>query len=520
MRLPRFQHLSLLLAALFLLSVAACDQTSVETADAPTVLTVLRPSQEPPLAPGTDDTPKFLTFLPLRDSGWRCWGREAWEQMHGWPPPGLAETIVGSENGRVRTVTLRDDLTWEDGVPVTAQDVKFTIDLWNHPEVQFYGAYAIEDVTILDDRTLRFELSVPGDWIGTAGWYVYYPKHLLEDLPPEEFYEWDFWQHPVGNGPFRVVRNIPDQLLELEPNEGYPDASPDYGLLRVKLTTASRTNELLSEEVDLATMQPAEAVRFHANPEFRTHFDYGWSGTWLIWNLRTPIFDDVRVRRAMAHAVDRQALLAALDLPEDAPITDGQYAPCQFHRDELLPPLEHDRDRARELLEAAGWTDRNDDGVRDRNGSTLAFTALVDERRQPTAVFVQDQLRRIGIRMDIVLQTPASLRDRYGDGDFEATIGRGTGVNLTDLHSNSSPFGYNNPRVDALLERAYDALSWKDQAPAYRKITEITRAELPALYLHPGAQVTVARDRVRNLDALFRSGNMWGLEHLEVHDDR
>lgn len=502
--------------ALVAFTLIACGPGGTDSSDEPTILTVAYDSQERLLAPAADDTPKFLTFLPLRDSRWYCWGREEWERRYGWPPPGLAESIEVSEDGRVWTVTLRDDLTWHDGVPVTAHDVKFTTDLGKLPEVLYYGQ-SWSRVTVLDDRTLRIELAKPGN-LGMAGWMVHFPRHLLEHLPPEQFYDWEFWDHPVGDGPFRLVRNVPGQVLEFEPYDGYPDAKPGYDLLRLKLTAASPVTELLSGGVDLVTMTPAEATRFRGNPEFRVspRFDYG--GAWLLWNLRDARFKDARVRRAMAHAIDRRTLLEVLDLPADAPITDGRFTPCQFHRDELLEPLEHDPALAERLLDEAGWIDRDGDGVRERGSVPLAFSVLTAAEFETGAVYLEDQLRRVGIGIEIVMQDRGAVSERFRSGNFEAVLGPALSTSLEYLRSSDSPFGYDNPRVDELLDRAHEAASWEEQAPAYREISEITRADLAALYLHPRGQFIVARARVRNLEALFRSGNMWGLEYLRVQE--
>lgn len=467
------------------------------------------------LGPAMDDSPKLLTFLPMLDWKWRCWGREAWTKSHGWPPPGLAKSWEHSPDGRVWTVWLREDLRWHDGIPVTAEDIGFTIDLWKHPDVRHYAAEPVDSAVVLDPHTVRFFLKRPSDW-PIGGWYVFYPKHLLEELPPKDFFEWEFWDLPVGDGPFRPVRHVPHTLIEFEADPDYPGGRPAVDRLFLKLADTDPVTELLSGNVDVAEMSPLEATKLAGDPRFRVHYHLGYGNAEVFWNLRLPQFEDVRVRRALAHAVDRPALFEVLDLPPDLPITDGVYSSCDFIRGELPEPLAYDTGLAMQLLEEAGWRDVDNDGVRERQGREFRFTLTVEgDRHRDVAVFLQDQLRRIGVRVEIQTLQFSVVRDRFRDGEFDAIIRRGAGVR--DL-AEGAPTGYDDPRVNELVRASRQAVDMEESIRIYRELGEITRRDMPFLNLHPRIRAFVARRRVRGLDRLYSTGNMIGIEHLWIEE--
>jgi peptide/nickel transport system substrate-binding protein len=140
----------------------------------------------------------------------------------------LAERWEHSPDYREWIVHLRRNIRWHDGAPVTAHDIKFTIDLWKHPDVLYYAGAPYESVTVLDNHTVRLVYNGPGAHHSAllGGWDVFYPKHLLEDLDPKEFTSWKFWTEPVGNGPYRYVRHVPRTMIELEANPDHYKGKP------------------------------------------------------------------------------------------------------------------------------------------------------------------------------------------------------------------------------------------------------------------------------------------------------
>ncbi|MFQ5671298.1 MAG: ABC transporter substrate-binding protein [Acidobacteriota bacterium] len=488
--------------ALALLTIG-CEGARQEGGESsPAAITVLDPAEERVLGPVWDDTPKFLMFLPLVnfERGSSC----------GEPTPALAERWEHSPDYRVWTVWLRGDVLWHDGVPVTAGDIKFTVDLLKHPDVLNYNAFGVDSVEVLDERTVRIFLTEPGRW-PLEGWVTFYPKHLLEELDPKEFYEWEFWTHPVGDGPFRYVRHVPRTMMELEANPEYYRGKPRIERVILRFVAAGSGTGLLemrSGNADLTSfLRPVEAKQLALDPRFRVHYRVSTShASWLVYNPRNPLFQDVRVRRALTHAVDRRALHAALDLPDDLPLTDAPYTVCQFERRELAEPWPHDPVAAARLLEAAGWRDEDGEGVRERNGKIFRFMTLVPPQEARAALVLQAQLHRVGVRMELQRLDGSLIAERIREGNFEAVIPPTWGIQPVLI---SSPGG--SGRLNAVFTEAYASIvglfdaagqepDFTERERLFRELARTFRRELPATYLYPRASPIVARRRIHGFD--------------------
>ena len=155
--------------------------------------------------------------------------------------PQLAQSWEHSAYYLEWTYHLRTDARWSDGVPVTAHDVKFTLDLLSHPDVHYY---IFDGVTVVDDYTVMIR-SLAGP--GYRDDISYFPKHLLERLEPKKYYDWDFWRHPtVSAGPYRFVRYVPETLMEFEANPTYYRGKPKIERLVYKFVGGAALNNLLS----------------------------------------------------------------------------------------------------------------------------------------------------------------------------------------------------------------------------------------------------------------------------------
>lgn len=463
------------------------------------------------LGPAQDDTPKFLVFLPLAK-----WHTACRTDEH----TGLAERWEHTPDRRRWTIYLRRDVRWHDGVPVTAHDIAFNIRLWRHPDLAWYGAYGVDSVTVIDDYTVTLFLNRPGT-TSMLTWDVYYPKHLLEDLDPKEFFEWDFWTHPIGNGPYRYVRHDRETHIEFEANADYYQGEPS--IKRVVITLGSGVSSvvsLLSGNVDVVGLSPREAEPFAQDDRFAVYYAMNnTSPVRLVWNVRHPLFEDKAIRQALTLAIDRRTLAGALGLPKDTPITDGTYSSCQYERRDLRPPWPYDPDAARRTLDAAGWRDTDGDGVRERNGVPFRFSTMVVRRHEPAAVFVQDQLRRIGVRMDVQVLEDGLVVQRFVAGDFEAAIPRLSQLDFR-FGRPDAPNGYDNARVRAIVRSIEETDHGEDLERLYRELADIYHDEIPGTYLYPRLGATVARPWVRGLDAPALGGFLGAVNRLWIEANK
>ncbi len=484
----------------------------IDDEDVPTI-TVLVDGDERALGPSADDNQKFLVFLAMV-RGYRS------------PTNRLASRIEYSEDLREWTYRLRQGVRWHDGVPVTAHDVAFSLDLYRHPDVLYaisQGVGNIETIHVQDDSTLTISWSRPEQG-GLDGWTQFFPKHLLEDLDPADFYRWEFWKQPVGNGPYRYVRHVPRTLIELEANPDFYAGAPRIERVFLRLGTSNKLTELISGNVDLATyLEHSEVRALLADGRFRIYHSWAFTEPWVIhWNHRHRFLGSTAVRQALTRAIDKVGIRRALDFPDELPVVGGlspwDRAPRLYANGDLDGGPPHDPDEARRLLEEAGWIDGDGDGVRERDGVSAEFALLAHDSgvmsTLETAVLIQDQLREVGVRMEIQVVERSVARAAYRAGEFDAEMNSFQNVPSQllrrDFFGPGSPIGYRNVEVVALLEALVDELDPAIQDTLYAQINEILERDKPLTFLFPFAARYAASRRVRGLE-----DGMHPLEYME-----
>lgn len=521
--------MSRVVLALGLLSLPATGAGCADGRDrgepAGTTLTILYAADERLFGPYWSMDSWFLMFLPL-----------ATYDEHGEAVGRLARSWKASDDLRSWTFYLRSDVRWHDGQPTTAHDVKFSIELAGHPEILFDDPWHdVDSIAVRDDTTLTIYYGRPKDARNT--WMVYWPKHLLEALHPAEFYGWDFWTRPVGNGPLRYVRHVPKTMVELEANPDHYTGRPAIDRVIMKFGSHGLT-ELLSGNVDVAEVNPAELPKLAADPHLQAYYqilpDVAWLSA-LVWNHRHPALGDARMRRALTHAIDRRELLRLLNLPEDLLLSDGLFTPRQYHRSEVPPALEHDPARAARLLEEAGWRDGDGDGVRERDGAVLRFTLLLvsEGSGRQIGVYVQAAFRRVGVAMEIQPLDIQVLRQRVRTGAFDAVLfpffnhldghldwlGGGAGYGGASVVAAGIP-GYENAEVTRLLWSVKQTADAEAVDSIYRKLAPLLLEELPLTFLVPQVGVIAAHRRVKGLESPFRADPMRYVERLWIEEEK
>ena len=426
------------------------------------------------------------------------------------------------------SVTLAFDLDeraqWHDGVPVTARDVLFTFERARNPSIapRLAGLlHNVASVTAESDRRVVFRFSHPyGEQLYDAVWHVApLPAHLLEGIPPEQLRQSSFAGNPVGDGPYRWVRSVPGQFIELAANERFFLGRP--GIDRLVVRTASdadaRINLVLSREADamdnilppltnLERMAGDKDVRLIPVPSPTLGF--------LLFNQRDPadtsrphpILADREVRRAIILSLDRGLLVRAVY----GPYGEVPYGPASailWIRHGTPKPAGLDRAQASRLLSSRGWKDSDGDGVLDRNGLplrlTLNFPASSAARRQ-MALLVQQQLRQVGI--EVVLQQfefPLWTEHRNAgrfDIDFSATSQDPSPSGLTQGWScggGTNAAHYCSPTVDSLMQVAIGS---SDHArEAWHTVLRRIEDDAPAAFMYAPSYVYAVNRRFGNV---------------------
>jgi peptide/nickel transport system substrate-binding protein len=452
------------------------------------------------------------------------------------PVPDLAESWETTPDGRTLTFTLRSDLTWHDGVPLEAEDVLFTLEqLRSLPltstallaDLRYIGAAtAPTSSTVVITLTSRFApvlaaLAVP-----------VLPRHLLEDRAIDEL---NFWEVPVGSGPFMLAERQPGQSYVLERNERFHRGAPV--IERVAFVVAPDDEvaiEALADErllltelawgTQSAVAQASPETIFGAYPENGYYF--------LGFNLREGRpFADPRVREALALAVDMPRLVESVTKGQG--ILVGSSALPGSWADLTPPPAGGtDLDAARELLDDAGWTLPQGATLRQRRGDPLTVSLYVrgdDERRVLAARQIAASAAAIGMQIEVEPADFGSvLLSRYAPPfDFDLLLGswsNGAGdpdyadvafydpddfalfhssqlnQGETDERSTRNFVGYSDPGYDNQAQAARQLYNLDERVAAISQAQARIAADQPYLFLWVDRIPVAISPRLTTLD--------------------
>jgi peptide/nickel transport system substrate-binding protein len=303
-------------------------------------------------------------------------------------------------------------------------------------------------------------------------------------------------------------------------NQTYYDGRPYIGrvVYRVIPSQATIFLELKAKAVDyVRTLTAFQYTRQTDYPAFRKAFNkFKYPSayyTFLGFNLKDPRFADRRVRRAFAHAINKQELIEGVvqGLAREA---NGPIRPGTWAFTDGVPRYDYDPEKARLLLAEAGWKDRDGDGiVQDKDGKPFVFTLLTNQgndERKKAAEIIQHRLRDVGVKVEIqVIEWAAFIKEYVKPRRFEAVIlGLGTGVDPDQYvvwHSSQTGpeqmnrTGYANPEVDRLLERGRSSCEREDRVQYYHRIQEILAEDLPMLFLYFRDELPVVSSRVHGI---------------------
>jgi peptide/nickel transport system substrate-binding protein len=446
----------------------------------------------------------------------------------GAPSPDLAASWTVSDDGRTYVFTLQDAAAWHDGTPVTADDVVFTFrtilapavnSIWASRFGQIEGAAAyragesdeLPGVVAVDERTVRFELTAPLAAflpllsVQTA----IMPAHLLGDVAPEALAESDFWLAPVGSGAWRFVQYESGQYIEYEANPAYHLGAPGFDRLFQRIGTADTLLvQLQRGEVDVAPV-PITELELVERMEDVTLLQLPTSIVQALnLNLDRPALADLRVRQAIAHAIDKQMLvdivISGASVPTDTPVA----APDWALSDDLVR-YPYDPERARELLAEAGWDP----------ATVLTLRYPTGNRgRELSAPVIQQALAAVGIQVELSISDFATLTADAVAGDFDllllanAIVGDPDYISSQFTSTTIPPNGvnymrYRNERVDELLALGKVTPRIEDRAPIYAEFQRIITEELPRVHLYIDPEIYGISDRLEGLDP----GNGLGL---------
>ncbi|HYH13231.1 MAG TPA: ABC transporter substrate-binding protein [Thermomicrobiales bacterium] len=411
--------------------------------------------------------------------------------------PVLAESYEPSEDGLTYTFKLRNDVKFHNGDSFTSADVKYTFD-WIMDEANASTRAAefelVESVETPDDTTVVVTLTEPDvTFMVNVGQTYIYPSAYHAEVGEEEYSA-----NPVGTGPFKLLEWNAQQRTVLERFDEHfrGPANFDQFQLDIVPEAAGRLAALESGQADnsIWALNAEDNQLLVDSGNFTVFETMNVATNHFPVNNTHPVLSDKAVRKAMMHAIDRQSLADDIFLGQ-AVIATSNLSPAieKFYNPDVVT-YDYNPDTARQLLEEAGWVE-GEDGIREKDGEKLSFTCVTitgDTQRRPEAEIAQQQLREVGMDMQLQEATVDIILEAMVAGEMEMSLFNWTyGGNNGDpdardtlMTGGANNFSnFSNERVDELLTKGVTELDEEKRIEMYREIQAIIAEEVPFIYL-------------------------------------
>ena len=426
--------------------------------------------------------------------------------------PGLAESWSVSDDHKVYTIKLRPNLTFSDGSPLTAEDVAFTLTVLHDPkydgdtditlaniaggaDYKAGKADSVSGLKVIDPLTLQVTTTQPGATtlakIGgpvlSKAWYgKNYQRGNLDYLRTLN-------GKPLGNGPYVYDKYIPGQEIRFHANTRFYRGTPPVPRFIYRVTNPSTNFQLFQTgetDYDAFTSRPDDIEQLRmlgfANINLYGSSDYSK----VEFNLHRPALQDAKVRQALIYGLDRQKLIdvvyqgyGKVAIEPIAPISWAWNA-------NGVNPYQYNPARANQLLDEAGWK-KGPDGIRVKAGKRLELTLLVSKKVLNDALIpiAKENWQQIGVLLKPQVVDFNALMSQRKAGNYDlASFSTST---LNDPHDGVWDFyskeatesGYNNPKVDALINQGNTELDPEKRKPIYNRLYQVLAEDPPAILL-------------------------------------
>jgi len=425
--------------------------------------------------------------------------------------PVLASEVPTVANGGVSAdglqwrIKLRNDVRWHDGKPFTAEDVKFNLELLvdkNFKSWRITGHELVRDLTVVSPTEITWRMARPfAPYFSILASTFMVPKHAFDGVADKNTAP--FNNAPIGTGAFKFKNRVPGSYLELEANLNYFGDGPylERVIYRYIPDLTVLYTQFKSGDIDVTGQQGITADHYDEAkdlPGKNVALAHTSSIECLALNLSKPQFQEQVVREALYHALDKETIINTIyyGLPEPV----ESYIPKQSaYYNTALPKHEYNLDKAKALLDAAGWKP-GAGGIREKNGVRLSFsnsTTSGNHLREQAQQFVQQSFREIGIELTIRNLPPAVMWGEYwGMSQFDTVFVGAVFLSGSDpdsserFHSGASAIKggngrnvwvYDNKEVDALFEEGGRTFTLQERRAIYNKIQATIRRDLPIL---------------------------------------
>jgi peptide/nickel transport system substrate-binding protein len=443
---------------------------------------------------------------PILEAGWPHFPRMSFNGLIDYDPqgnivPGLATSWEVADDSLIYTFQLRKDVKWHDGKPLAAEDVKFTFEKILDPQIgSRLNLYfqAIEEIQVPSPSTVVFRLKQPDPVFLANLWSGIIPKHIWEK---EDFAKSQYNVMPVGSGPWKVKEWVRGDHMTFEANLDYFQGRPPLDRIVMKVIPDATVAFAALEKGDVhyfpfkgvvggPPYQLVDRLKQHPNLEAKVYETSSMQR--LFFRNDKPPFNDVKVRQAIAHAINKQFIIQKL-LFGYGQVSHSEIPPAMKEaHNPKVPQYEYDVAKANQLLDEAGYR-RGPDGVRFRTRiyGTPGVRAIMSE-------ILKEQLKAVGIVADLVVNEwttyyNAIRQTRDIDGIFTIFSLPSIPDPTTEApryHSKEiRPAGFNylfysNPRVDAIIEEAQRILDRDKRVQLFHEYQEILARDVPMIPLY------------------------------------
>lgn len=427
--------------------------------------------------------------------------------------PKLAEEWKWGDDSLTLTFKLDKAARWHDGIPVSAEDVQFTFQTYSAPQLASPSAPLlsnIDSVTVRDSLTAVFWLreNLPTSFFDAASQMLILPKHVYGEIPLSELVASTVIRNPIGSGRFKFRRWTPGTTIEIITDvENYRGRakldrviwtiSPDFNAAGTRLLTgAADFYEAMNRDL-IDQIQGSDKIKVLTYPGF----DYGF----LMFNLKDPknsaaphpLFGNAALRRALAMAVNREAVVASI-FDTLAFVSTGPMLRAMPTTDTTLKQIPYDTAQARQTLDSLGWR-LNSKGIRERNGRELAFTLIAptsSRNRVQAAVMIQEQLKRLGVAVRLQQLESNTFHRRESSREFDAAmhawhldaspanIVQTWGTEAAAGESGSNYSSYSNPVFDAQVDSALRSSTLDEAKQYFSKAYKTIITDAPAIWIY------------------------------------
>ncbi|MFQ5656866.1 MAG: ABC transporter substrate-binding protein [Candidatus Methylomirabilales bacterium] len=431
--------------------------------------------------------------------------------------PDLAERWEQPDE-RTYVFHLRRGVQFHHGRELTAEDIRFTFESLKTVGSAHAGVLEeIREIQVLDRHRVAFHLKHP---------FAPILYHLTIGIVPSDVASQEgFGQDPVGTGPFRFKGWVQNEWVDVEPFPDHFGGEPQVGRLRFRIIPEStiRFLELKKGTIDLllASLPPEIFPLVVALPGVEVAKVPSSNYTYLGFNLEDPILTDLRVRRAIAHAIDREGMITYL-LRGQATVATGLLSPQHWAYESHVETFPYDPEKAKRLLDEAGYPMKG--GAR----FTLTFKATTNEISRTVAEAIQYQLSQVGIALEIRSYEFGTFYKDIKSGNFQLYVLTWVGITNPDFyhyifHSDFRPprganrGRYQNAEVDRLLVAVRRTSNLDERKAIYSRVQQILAQELPYISLWHEIRWTAYKSRVRGFSPM-PGGNFIPLKDIYIDD--